>query len=304
MKNKLEDQVRSSILHYPTLYRAKNYEDSKILVYNQLFCTIGNGYEWDKDGTLHSLFIDKTSQKIPADFFKKKLWCFDFKPKMGKQLKAALENHFFYFTNEKMYGNKTVVFEGTKKFAQQLCKKYEAKEGIGQRPKEWLIKKNVYVQEAGCYLRDKYKVKWLNEPSVCVPYPMCDYSAIVEMVNGRTNSPHIENFDLEPRADWLEGAKEMVEYVLSFYQNEELCKHCHYHPSQSIPSMQYDYNAYKKKKKTKTLKEWRKVIGWMSGTIPQRCNKSWKRFQDHQIKICRDFIAKYGHSQKDGVPQG
>jgi hypothetical protein len=46
MRNKLEDQVRSSILCFPTLYRANNYEDSKILVYNHLFCVIGNGYEW------------------------------------------------------------------------------------------------------------------------------------------------------------------------------------------------------------------------------------------------------------------
>jgi hypothetical protein len=31
-----------------------------------------------------------------------------------------------------------------------------------------------------------------------------------------------------------------------------------------------------------------------NGTISQRCNKLWKKFQAEQIKICLDFIEKYG----------
>lgn len=61
------------------------------------------------------------------------------------------------------------------------------------------------------------------------PYPICKYSAIAEMINGKTNSLHIKNFELiKILPDWVEGAREIVEYARAYYKDYNLHKH-HFH---------------------------------------------------------------------------
>lgn len=43
---KIKDYIAKSILQYPGLYKAKNYEESKLQVLNQIFFTLGNGLEF------------------------------------------------------------------------------------------------------------------------------------------------------------------------------------------------------------------------------------------------------------------
>lgn len=65
------------------------------------------------------------------------------------------------------------------------------------------------------------------------PTGLCEYSPVVEMINGRTNSPHIENFELTKiLPDWIDGAREMVEYARTYYRNYDLYKHHVYYKNE------------------------------------------------------------------------
>ncbi len=62
------------------------------------------------------------------------------------------------------------------------------------------------------------------------PYPVFDGSALSEMIDGKTNSLHIKNFELTKiLPDWIEGAREIVEYAIGYYKDESMFKrHCYY----------------------------------------------------------------------------
>lgn len=45
---KLKDYILLLVYYYPGLYLTETYEESRILVLNQLFLVNGNGIEWAK----------------------------------------------------------------------------------------------------------------------------------------------------------------------------------------------------------------------------------------------------------------
>lgn len=102
---KLKEIVDDSIYNYPLLYKACDYESSRLLVLNQLFLTIGTGYEWHKNGYLCYLDSKKTKfEKLPKNYFEYKLFYACGKiinevnfPKFAYKVKHDYEDYDFTF---------------------------------------------------------------------------------------------------------------------------------------------------------------------------------------------------------------
>ncbi len=117
--HKLKDVVDDSIYNYPLLYKASDYEFSRLLVLNHLFLTIGTGYEWHKNGYLCYPDSKRTSfDKLPHGYFEYKLFYACDKnivkinsPKFSYKVKHAYEDYDFVFEAdslehaEKIIGN-------------------------------------------------------------------------------------------------------------------------------------------------------------------------------------------------------
>jgi len=74
----LEDYIRRVIYTYPSLYKDKTYELSRLKVLDHIFLCIGTGLEWNKNGELCELIgsssIKKGLKTLPKDFFERRLW--------------------------------------------------------------------------------------------------------------------------------------------------------------------------------------------------------------------------------------
>lgn len=98
---------------------------------------------------------------------------------------------------------------------------------------------------------DKYNAKnasYLSllglDRTIISPYPVGEYSAISEMIEGRTNSLHIKNFELTKiLPDWIDGAREIVEYAIGYYKDESMFKYHCYYPKDSNFTIWNDYVA-------------------------------------------------------------
>ena len=73
---KLQHIINHLIYTYPTLYRSKTFQESRLKVLDQLFFTIGNGYQWTKDSVLKS-YNSKSRKTLPKNFFDKNLFIID-----------------------------------------------------------------------------------------------------------------------------------------------------------------------------------------------------------------------------------
>lgn len=262
MNKSLEDHIRSAIWNYPLLYRSRNNPKlSRLEVLGHMFFVIGNGYEWDKDtGTL---FIEeyKSPKKLPNDYFSKELVTVDLSNEQIEILIPKIENRFYYILHKSWCEQNTIIFESSQEEAQELT-------GLDF----------VMSAESG------------NNIS---PYGLCKYSAMVELLEGKTNSSHIENYNFDDYpvgVDWIQGCRDYVVEALSYYKDEKRYKTHHYHSSNS-----YDYYYYEAKRAGKRqLTKYRKDHGFKKGeTLRQKLKRSWKSYKRKQLKYIREFLKKY-----------
>lgn len=304
---KLEHHISHAIKNFPSLYRCDTYEESRIPVLDHIFLTNGNGLDWHRDGFLASrrfrrtgspFVIQKTKARWPKDFFQKRLWDVEIHEEKIKDAEKALGDRYFYKRKSEFRGEPIrVVFEGDEDFAQGFVNKYSVRRGSDEK---------VFLHEAESgYRTGKRLLKDPNTPEImrrfyerCVeprPYPVCEYSAIVEMINGRTNSFHIENFDLvNIQQDWIDGATEIVKYAMAFYEDAERCKACSYHPdSPSMASTKRDFSANPKAfRKTYSGKEYETrmtpemdIDGYMWAC--------WENHRQKQMRYFKKFMKKF-----------
>ena len=233
----LEHFVNYSIYNYPTLYRSKNYSASRLKVLDHLFFVIGNGYEWKPEGYLcdHAK-KDQTLESLPEGFFEKNLYDIDVTPEQFPKIKASLGDCLYYSILRKdlgcpAEGEYMVIFEA--KDDDQARKTYA--EFRSDRDKERSFS-NVFVNNAISHHQRH-------------PYPLCQYSALVELTEGKTNSFHVENFDLIAQPDWLDGCIEAALDALLYFDDESRYKNDMNHPSNSINRMKYDSEKAKKEGK-------------------------------------------------------
>ena len=110
------------------------------------------------------------------------------------------------------------------------------------------------------------------------------------MINKKTDSPHIENFDLVTiKSDWIVGAVEIVRYALDYYLDENKCKYHYCHPNKSLKGYIKSYNENPKK-----FREDRKPDGMKpEHTIEQWCQICWERLKKEQVGIFKRFLKMY-----------
>lgn len=243
----LEKHIKWVIYNYPTLYRADTYEESRIFVLGHIFLSYGTGYEWHPDGFLADLYnnykFNQIMDELPDGYFDKLLYTMGIYAEDVKRVPDGLKNRFHYFV-DRMNRTLYCIFEAENKDdARRVIYEYGYKHfelGKANRYKDNDIKiemesikktedvfSGVFAQEAHATRESRR----FHKPYYYVPNNMCKYSPIVEMINGETNSPHIENFKFthfDP--EWLQGAIDIVEYSLLFYEDPEKCELDSYHP--------------------------------------------------------------------------
>lgn len=272
---RLDDVVRQSIYSYPTLYRQDNYEHSRLTVLNHLFLVIGNGYEWHPDGYLYYVMPNKQGRKtLPKNFFEMNLYTFDLPKKSKADLEKALKNKFYYFRKEH-YGNLSVVFEAEKKEAQKLADIF-AENQTGTKTAHYAGTKEHYE-----FLR---KYGDVPDHFIIHPYPISEYSAISEIFNKRTNSLHIQNFDLVPQPDWLAGAIDIAVATLDFYEDEEKAKYNSYHPRKRMAITKREWEE------TKDKKNWNINPG---ESIEDYVYRHWNEYKEKQISFLTEFLKEF-----------
>jgi hypothetical protein len=236
----LDQHINWCIFNYPTLYRSDSYELSRIKVLGHIFLTIGNGYEWNEKGYL-STGNDHTLEALPENYFQQNLYELDTDQPI--EAIAALEGRIYYLLDRYVrLGESRIVFEAKdEEDAKPFFSKY------GKR----IVRDFVFVMESRC----KFKFN---------PYPICDYSTISEMLAGRTNSPHIENFDLiNIQPDWIQGAVDVVRSAAAYYNNPEQYK-------------SHTYYGYYCREGVATYDP-----------------KKWETFHKSQIEILERFLEKF-----------
>lgn len=303
----LENVIKWSIYNYPILYRKKDYETSRISVLGHIFLTIGTEYEWHPDGFLADIFAEdyrsKVMEELPEGFFEKNLW--DMEVEIGRkaEVQEALKGRFFYFT-ERGQRDRTVycIFESDDiDEAEEIYLKYDAdtsrlRQNVKRvladkkRWEEYGLSPRYYVSKASSIsLEDPERYPRHN------PYPLSEYSPLVEMLNGRTNSPHIDNFELVYiKPDWIQGAIDIAEYAFDYYSDPE--KYCHHyqHPSKSTLKSELDWAIKEGREES-----FRKSRGLVNGKTPeQRSEECWKRFHSNQLDLLKRFLDKYKNSEK------
>lgn len=103
---------------------------------------------------------------------------------------------FYYEKGLRSGFGKTIVFEAEEKEAREWANK-------------WILGTFPYAHKEECDFD-------LN------PYPLNEYSALVELLEGKTNSPHIENYnfsDYPVQQQWIDGCIEVAEAAKEFYND-------------------------------------------------------------------------------------
>ena len=275
---KLKDYINNSILEHPTLYRKSDYTSSKIPILGNLFLTIGTGIEWHKDGFLAYYDNDYKivkNKSLPKNFFNIELWETFPDKKELKNIKKDLNGHFFYVIPQKTYNSLTVVFEGNYNFAKKITKKYDTKMSVSDT---FNIERKP---------REAKRTELKNESRPYIPYPICNLSALVEMIDKKTTSYHVENFELNNiKKDWIKGALEIAEYTLDFYKDPNKNINSSYHPLKCINSTKYEFE-----KDPQKYRDARKEMGNMA--IEEWIEFCWQNFLKEQIGYCEKLIEMY-----------
>lgn len=287
----IEHAINWSILNYPTLYRMKTHEESRLQVLNQYFLVIGNGMDWTKEGYLLDLCEKHPEKelvkKLPKDFYDKELYKFDIDPQMLKEAKQELRDNKVWFKVRKNYFGSTIVFAWSKELALPFVIKYECEKDKQERAHYAEIFKDFPSMQTtfGTRLREASAV---GHPFS--PYPICQYSALVEMINKRTNSLHIENFDLAyVKEDWIQGAIDVATATLEYYNDESRYSNNSYHPSKCFQQFKKSYDQDPEKYRADRVAEG--MTHEMS--IKEWCQFWWDKFRTEQIDYCNRFLEMY-----------
>lgn len=273
---KLEHVVNWSILNYPTLYRCNDHQESRLLVLENLFCGIGTGYEWTKEGYLTDRTLSDPSkkcvEKLPDNFYQMKLYSMTSPKRHVSKVKSELKAHgrWFHCLEKNYLSEIDFVFEADEEFATLLFKKY---------PKRYTPEPDLVI------------VRQAKSRCVFNPYPLCRYSPLVEMINRRTDSTHIENFDLEHISeDWIQGAVEVAREVIAYYNDESrFTKHI-YHPNNCL----YMFEDRYKKDPEKYRRENEPWGMTPEMSVEDWCNYHWNKYVTKQEDYCKKLIEMYG----------
>jgi hypothetical protein len=210
-----------------------------------------------------------------------------------------LDGHLFYFRPKCISADLVIIFEADDELAKEITEKFHV-----DVFSDYCAKRNMLNPVATKPLaaasfdhpRNRGKAEKLKCYDGYCPTTMCRYSPIVEMISKRTDSSHIENFDLvKIQPDWIDGALEISRYCLDFYKDPD--KYCFHgsHPSKSFRSLKKYYDEDPKKFREKFASE-----GMTEDhTIEQWCEISWERIRLEQISMFEKLIEMYSGKSDD-----
>ena len=170
---KLKDSVINSIREYPSI------SGNKLDVYDHLFLTNGNGYDW-----VNGELIDKYNKRLNIISIEEaidKLFNDEFR------IDLTTDRMFFYIgelNKEEKVVKESLQYD-LKRYAQNVKTIINAEKAVNQS----LFEIEPIISLEGL------------EPE-CFLYPLCEYSKIMNIPN-----------DIKP--DWLEGIKELMDYLLN-----------------------------------------------------------------------------------------
>lgn len=125
----LEDAVRQSIYYYPTLYRDRSYELSRIKVLGHYFLSYGTAMEWHPAGFLYYLFgRNKTRKRLPSRFFDRNLFSIKVAKTDLKTVREILGTTFHYIRPPDAFDNTScgIFFESeSKETAKPLVRRFD-----------------------------------------------------------------------------------------------------------------------------------------------------------------------------------
>jgi hypothetical protein len=169
----LKDSVINSMREYPSI------SENKLDVYDHLFLTNGNGYDW-----VNGELIEKYNEKpniISIEEAIDKLFNDDYR------IELTTDRMFFYIGE--LNKDEKVVKESLqydlKRYAQNVKTIINAEKAVNQS----LFEIEPIISLEGL------------EPE-CFLYPLCEYSKIMNIPN-------------DIKSDWLDGIKELMDYLLN-----------------------------------------------------------------------------------------
>ena len=213
MNINIEDHIRQSIYEYPSLFRVRNDPRmSRLCVLDHMFFCIGTGMEWDRDtGTMNDGSGDEGMSELPEGFFEKELYEIEVEADKIDGFIALLEseNRFFYRRSGKTVWNDdaaSIVFEADHNQAAKYQIEWgNSRFGISDDPK-W-----IYVDK-------------MERGSGLKPYPLGQFSPVVELIEGKTDSLHIPNYSFDeypPDPQWVAAACDLAKEALEYYNDKD-----------------------------------------------------------------------------------
>ena len=200
---KLKNYINKSILEYPLLYKAKNYDRSRLLVLDHIFITNGNGLDIME-------LVNKPDEEIdiPDGYFETPIWRFQedqFNQEVWEELKS---NGFKPELLKKLRyghcGEKEFILQCDIETAQKL---YVDKflDDIKELDEEIDIFRLPLESAAHEYDGFNYN-----------PYPLCKYAKLYTILDGKEPFGGGEiDINQIPR-DWIEGMQEVAKAYLDF----------------------------------------------------------------------------------------
>ena len=199
---RLEQLVINSLRNYPTLYRVKdNPKLSRLHIYNQLFFTIGNGYEWN-NGFLSDI-ENEPNTEIPLNYYDGDLWVAYVKKNKINQFVDIFSD--FIFNERKGHHQNEHCLELLNPPEDLIESFFGEIKTSNRRISSFYKFTTRRTDDGGCYTTGGQKDLY--------PYPISDrYSPIVEMINGIDYYGNI----VKPNIDFILGCRELSQETLFF----------------------------------------------------------------------------------------
>ena len=286
----LEKLINKFIYEYPTLYRSRNHESSRLHVLGHIFVSYGTALAWCKDGYLYSVirhddpFAVPPMDSLPENFYDMKLWKVDLEEDRVEDFKKTMEGKFYYFRPRCLEGDRQAFFEGDEEFAKNIiidfqCNKDCFYRDLKNEDKE-IVKRSLRIRMAVSH-DISYDRKGYN------PSDLCEYSPLMEMLDGKTNSFDIENFELKYiKPDWLNGAIDIAEFCLKYWNDDSRNIENYQHPDRCLRQFQDLYEE--------DPEEFHRRENWGKGmTIEQYCWSCWEECKKNELKKYEMFLQKF-----------
>ena len=287
----LQEHIDFSIYNYPILYRCiDDPRMSRLLVLNQMFLVIGNGYEWERDSGKLTTGTD-TKVTLPEGYYSKELYIYNVETEKIDAFKAfmASKGKNVYKTKEFRPGQHEFCIETTEEEAKAWAKDWHT-DKFGMRG----IDRDPFIMSADARL-----LRYEDEPGpplrdLC-PYPLSRYSALVELTSGRSDALSRDggySFDeYPPHPEWLDGAIEIATETLAYYNDPYRYYYNDRYTDRMLPDEAHKYACAEVANELDTYKVRRRYLSYE--TPEEYVKRKWESYRNEQIEMLTAFLNKF-----------